>query len=210
MLRELAHERGLPLVVTRPAIVVGAGGDPHHWGVGFWSCPEACRFYGDGRTRSRWCPSTMWPTVLARCLDAGRRGRRDVQPGLGVGRHPAGVRGGARRRAGHLIDARPHPAWRYFAADVGKWVVKCAVRHPERRLPSYRDWASRTYRPRYDCSKRGGCSGGSRCRTARSCSSEASVRPRLRGRRDGGPFRRGGPRPALPLGGGTGERSEPG
>ena len=25
-----------------------------------------------------------------------------------------------------------------------KWVVKVAVRHPERRLPSYRDWESRT------------------------------------------------------------------
>ena len=54
---------------------------------------------------------------------------------------------------GTWIDARPHPAWRYFAADLGKWVVKCAVRHPERRLPSYRDWASRTYRAKYDCAK---------------------------------------------------------
>jgi nucleoside-diphosphate-sugar epimerase len=36
--------------------------------------------------------------------------------------------------------------------DLMKWVVKVAVRHPERRLPSYRDWESRTGRAVFDCS----------------------------------------------------------
>jgi hypothetical protein len=31
-------------------------------------------------------------------------------------------------------------------------VIKVAVRHPERRLPSYRDWESRTGRSVFDCS----------------------------------------------------------
>jgi nucleoside-diphosphate-sugar epimerase len=54
---------------------------------------------------------------------------------------------------GTWIDVRPTPAWRFFAADVGKWLVKCLVRHPGRRLPSYRDWKSRTCCARFDCSK---------------------------------------------------------
>ena len=37
--------------------------------------------------------------------------------------------------------------------DLMKWVVKCVVRHPERRMPSYRDWESRTQRAVFDCSK---------------------------------------------------------
>jgi hypothetical protein len=32
-----------------------------------------------------------------------------------------------------------------------KWVVKVAVRHPERQMPSYRDWQSRTQQARFDC-----------------------------------------------------------
>jgi nucleoside-diphosphate-sugar epimerase len=33
-----------------------------------------------------------------------------------------------------------------------KWVVKVAVRHPERRVPSYRDWESRTGQAVFDSS----------------------------------------------------------
>jgi nucleoside-diphosphate-sugar epimerase len=36
--------------------------------------------------------------------------------------------------------------------DMMKWLVKVAVRHPERRMPSYRDWESRTARAVFDCS----------------------------------------------------------
>jgi nucleoside-diphosphate-sugar epimerase len=32
-----------------------------------------------------------------------------------------------------------------------KWIVKVAVRHRERRFPSYRDWASRAASARFDC-----------------------------------------------------------
>jgi len=32
-----------------------------------------------------------------------------------------------------------------------KWAVKVTVRHPERRMPSYRDWESRTQKARFDC-----------------------------------------------------------
>jgi hypothetical protein len=32
-------------------------------------------------------------------------------------------------------------------------MVKRAIRHPDQRKPSYRDWESRTQRAHYDCSK---------------------------------------------------------
>jgi nucleoside-diphosphate-sugar epimerase len=43
------------------------------------------------------------------------------------------------------------PIWRFYMRDMMKWLVKVAVRHPERRLPSYRDWESRTQRAHFDC-----------------------------------------------------------
>ena len=45
------------------------------------------------------------------------------------------------------------PPWKFYAIDLMKWAVKQAVRHPDRRRPSLRNWESRTQRARYDCSK---------------------------------------------------------
>ncbi len=37
--------------------------------------------------------------------------------------------------------------------DLAKWAIKRAIRHPDHRLPSYRDWVTQTQRSHYDCSK---------------------------------------------------------
>ena len=149
----LHRERGLPVVVARPAIVVGSGGDPHHWGIGYWSSADTCRLWGDG---TRPVPLVLVDDVaaaLARCLDVdgieGQSFNLAAEPCV----TPRDYIAAMSEAASTWIDVRPTPAWRFFAADVGKWLVKCLVRHPERRLPSYRDWKSRTYRAHYDCSK---------------------------------------------------------
>ena len=51
------------------------------------------------------------------------------------------------------IDATPTPIWRFFVLDVAKEAVKHLIRHPNRRVPSYRDWNCRAHRARYDNSK---------------------------------------------------------
>jgi len=149
----LHRDHGLPLVVARPAIVVGAGGDPHHWGVGFWSSPDTCKLWGDG---TRPVPLVLVDDVagaLARCLDVdgieGESFNLAADPCVTPREYLAAMS----EALGTWIDVRPTPAWRFFAADVGKWLVKCLVRHPGRRLPSYRDWKSRTCCARFDCSK---------------------------------------------------------
>jgi nucleoside-diphosphate-sugar epimerase len=56
------------------------------------------------------------------------------------------------RAGGIRIQRHATPIARFYLMDLMKWVVKVAVRHPERRLPSYRDWESRTGRAVFDCS----------------------------------------------------------
>ena len=51
------------------------------------------------------------------------------------------------------IDAVPTPIWRFFALDLAKEAVKFLIRHPNRRVPSYRDWDCRAHRARYDSSE---------------------------------------------------------
>ena len=46
------------------------------------------------------------------------------------------------------------PLWHFYVSDLAKWVVKVAVRHPDRiRIPSYRDWESRTQKAFFDCAR---------------------------------------------------------
>ena len=56
------------------------------------------------------------------------------------------------RAGGIRIQRHATPISRFYFQDMMKWVVKVAVRHPERRMPSYRDWESRTGRAVFDCS----------------------------------------------------------
>jgi hypothetical protein len=55
------------------------------------------------------------------------------------------------RCGGIRIERHATPILRFYLTDLVKWAVKVAVRHPERRLPSYRDWESRTQRATFDC-----------------------------------------------------------
>ncbi|HKY71757.1 MAG TPA: NAD(P)-dependent oxidoreductase [Nitrospira sp.] len=49
-LNRLHHDRGLPVVIFRPGIVVGTGNKLAHPGIGVWTSPTCCSVVGRGRT----------------------------------------------------------------------------------------------------------------------------------------------------------------
>jgi hypothetical protein len=55
--------------------------------------------------------------------------------------------------SGTRLRADSVPIWRYYVGDLLKEAVKHLIRHPNRRVPTYRDWASRSHRARYDSVK---------------------------------------------------------
>jgi nucleoside-diphosphate-sugar epimerase len=58
------------------------------------------------------------------------------------------------KRAGMKLRVRYQPIWRFYATDLSKWLVKMAVRHPDRsRVPSYDDWESRTQKATFDSTR---------------------------------------------------------
>lgn len=149
----LHKDRGLPVVIARPAIVIGPGGDPHHWGIGSWASPETCHLWGDG---TRPVPLVLADDVaaaLVRCLDVPGIEGEAFNLAADATVTPREYVAAMSDALGTWIDARPRSPLSYYSGDAAKWLVKCLVRHPERRVPSYRDWKSRTYRARYDCSK---------------------------------------------------------
>jgi predicted dehydrogenase/nucleoside-diphosphate-sugar epimerase len=153
ILLALYRERGLPVVIFRPGIVIGRGGSPFHWGIGMWSWNSVCQVWGQG--------SNPLPLVLV----------EDVASALVAGLKAEGIEGESfnlvadstisardylsalEKEAGVSFQRITTPPWKFYAVDLMKWVVKQAVRHPDRRRPSMRDWESRTQRARYDCSK---------------------------------------------------------
>ena len=120
LLQKMHAERGLPLVIFRPGVVIGAGSPPAHWGVGMFHSDTRAQFWGDGTTKL--------PLVLV----------DDVAEGLALGMDAPGIEGqtflltdepllSAREYVAEVaaasatrIDAAPTPIWRFFVLDVAR------------------------------------------------------------------------------------------
>ena len=152
-LMSLHQQRGLPVVIFRPGIVIGHGGSPLHWGIGMWSWNAVCQVWGKGQN--------PLPFVLVEDVAKALVSALDVP---GIKGESFNLVADSRLSALDYLHALeectggefqkiPTPPWKFFAVDVMKWIVKRAIRHSDRRWPSYRDWESRTQRAYYDCSK---------------------------------------------------------
>jgi len=153
LLMEMHQKQRLPVAIFRPGIVIGRHGNPFHWGVGRFS-ENICEVWGDG--------NNTLPFVLV----------EDVAAALVRGIRVPGIEGRSynlidaplvtandyldelQRRAGIKLTVYHRPIWRFYLSDLGKWVIKVAVRHPDRvRVPSYRDWESRTQKAIFNCDR---------------------------------------------------------
>jgi predicted dehydrogenase/uncharacterized protein YbjT (DUF2867 family) len=152
-LMELHEERGLPVVILRPGIVIGVGASPFHWGVAWWPGPFVCRLWGRGKNP---LPLVLVGDVARALVRAAEVDGIDGETFNLVTETDITARDYVQALAettGAWIDARPRSALRYYANDLAKYLVKVLVRHPGRRLPSYRDWAARGQYARFDCAK---------------------------------------------------------
>ncbi len=153
LLADLRKDRGLPVVILRPGVVVGRGGSPLHWGVGKWPHDGVCQLWGRGTNplpfvlvedvADALIRAMEAPNVLGESFNLVAESRYSATDYLRELEQAAGVE----------IVKSPTAIWKFAALDYLKWVVKRVVRHPDRRKPSYRDWETRTQQARYDCSK---------------------------------------------------------
>lgn len=153
MLLRMYRERGLPLVIFRPGIVIGRGGSPFHWGVGMWWHDSVCQIWGSGRNK---LPLVLVEDVgraLVKALDVpgieGESFNLVGDPCLSAQEYLDELD----RCGGFKLRRSATPIVKFFLLDLFKWSVKVLVRHPERRLPSYHDWESRTQRAVFDCTR---------------------------------------------------------
>jgi nucleoside-diphosphate-sugar epimerase len=143
------REKGLPVVILRPGVVVGEGGLPFHSGVGLYNNDQHCIGWNAGRNP---LPFILVEDVADAIL------RAATAPGIeGRCYNLVGdVRLSARDYTAALANAlgRPlqyHPQSANFlwAEDTGKWLVKRATGRNV-PAPSVRDFLSRGMMATFD------------------------------------------------------------
>jgi nucleoside-diphosphate-sugar epimerase/predicted dehydrogenase len=150
LLQAMRRERGLPLVILRPGIVIGPGSPPAHPGVGRFSSETKVDFWGDGTNPLPLVLVDDVADALVRALDAPNiigEGLLVTGPPLLTAREYVDA---LSEYTGTKIDSRPRSPLRNWTSDLVKELAKNAIRHPNRRWPTLRDWRCSTNLARYD------------------------------------------------------------
>jgi len=153
LLMDLHRKHRFPVVIFRPGIVIGRGCPPAHGGVVMYSSDTRMQLWGHGRNPLPFVLVEDVADALALALDKpGIEGQAFLltdEPLLTGRDYVAAVSAAC----GTTVRAEPTSIWKFYLGDLLREAVKHLIRHPNRRLPSYRDWASRRQAARYDSSK---------------------------------------------------------
>ncbi|MBE9636036.1 NAD-dependent epimerase/dehydratase family protein [Salipiger mangrovisoli] len=145
-LMKLHAERGLPVTIARPGIVVGAGGPLQHWGIGRWHGAGAVRIWGSGRN--------ILPFVLIDDVADGLIRMAQNPAALGesfnlVGEPMLTARGyfdAIAERLGARLRVSSGNLTVFYASDAVKYALKThALRKKGLVRPSLADWQSRAH-----------------------------------------------------------------
>jgi len=152
-LLEMHAKSGFPVVIVRPGVVLGSGGNPIHWGIASWPHETVCCLYGDG--------DNPLPIVLVDdCADAmvstleapGIEGDSFNICGPGVVTANEYI-DEIENRAGVRLKRVPVKSQQAFAGAMVKWAIKAMGGDKTALRPSYADWRGRTFASPFDCSK---------------------------------------------------------
>ncbi len=109
-----------------------------------WSNDSCCQLWGNGENYLPFVLVEDVASALVGCLDKsnleGESYNLVSMPCLTGQEYLRNLK----MAAGVHIDSYPTSISKFYSIDMMKWVVKMLVRHHDRKMPSYRDWKSRT------------------------------------------------------------------
>ncbi|HEX5716894.1 MAG TPA: NAD-dependent epimerase/dehydratase family protein [Thermoanaerobaculia bacterium] len=149
----LHRERGLPLVIARPGVVLGEGTPFQHSGFGLWVRDNHCVGWGLGETPLPLVTADDVAEALVRIALHEGDGLHGKALNL-CGRPALSARevvDQLRIATGRDLHFHPRPLWLSQILEIGKWVVKKAGRRPGTVFPSYRDLKARALVPAFPC-----------------------------------------------------------
>jgi nucleoside-diphosphate-sugar epimerase len=144
-LLELHRERGLPLVIVRPGVVLGRGTALQHSGLGLWVRDNHCVGWGTGRHALPlvWVDDVAEAIVRAALHPSHELHGKALNLCADTGLTAVDVVEELRRATGRALHFHPRSLARSQVMEIGKWLVKRAGRRRDAQFPSYRDLKSR-------------------------------------------------------------------
>lgn len=152
ILIELSRERGLPLTVAKPGIVIGKNGPPCHWGVAMWYSPTTCRLWGNGEHPLPFVlVEDVADALVAMLENPNAIGCNFLLTGppLLSGRQYVEAYASA---LGSQLDVLSRRSISWFFEDLGKYALKKIFRRTAHR-PTLHDWRCRSHRRPYQPEK---------------------------------------------------------
>jgi nucleoside-diphosphate-sugar epimerase len=152
-LLRLHRERGLPLVIARPGVVMGAGTPMQHSGLGVWNRDNHCVGWGLG---DRPLPIVWVDDVADALARAARYAGQDLD-GRALNlcaRAPLtaqDVLAELRAATGRDLHFHPRSLELSQVLELGKWAVKKAGRRKGVEFPSWRDLKARALAVPFAC-----------------------------------------------------------
>ncbi|BAP58218.1 putative dehydrogenase [Thioploca ingrica] len=153
ILLDLHRDRKLPVIIFRPAIVLGRGGSPYHWGVVAWPYNSVCLVWGKGNNP---LPIVLVNDVAAAMVKAiavpnieGAAYNLTSLPCLTANDYLDEFE----QHAGIQLTRIPASNWRYYLESLAKWSIKKVGRDPGAAFPSYAEIKGRSFASTFNSSK---------------------------------------------------------
>jgi predicted dehydrogenase/nucleoside-diphosphate-sugar epimerase len=143
----LHRERGLPLVIARPGVVLGEGTPMQHSGLGYWARDNHCIGWGAGDHPLPlvWVDDVAAALAAIAAFEGKALDGRALDLAANVPLTARTVVEELARSTGRNLRFHPRPLALSQALEIGKWIVKrVAKRDPE--FPSWRDLRARSLR----------------------------------------------------------------
>lgn len=152
-LLKLYREKGVPVTIQRPGVVVGEGGVPFHSALGLFNNDQHCQGWNDGRNGLAFVLVEDCASAIVKALQAGDAvlGRTDNIVG-GVYMSAREYLEELRLVLGRPLKFHPQPIWLQQSGEVLKWAIKRAGGRAV-DFPTTRDIRSRGMPCKWDISE---------------------------------------------------------
>lgn len=153
-LNRMHREEEFPLVIVRPAIVLGAGGPVNHVGVANWFGLGRCTYWGNG---TNYIPAVLVEDIVSGLIATteaegieGKTYNLSAKSCISARDYVAEVE----KVLGSKIITSSSNAVSHYIGDMFKWLIKVLARHPDAaRIPSVQDWKCREQQASFDTSR---------------------------------------------------------
>lgn len=153
LLLKMFKENRLPVVIFRPAVVLGEGSTLYHGGIGEWARDNVCTYWGSGRNPLPFILVEDVAKALAKVLEVDGLDGEIFNLAGDVCFSAKEYVNYLKKYSHRNIKAFPCPIYLLYLWETFKYLIKIASGQSHNALLSYRDLYNREIPVKFDCTK---------------------------------------------------------